>query len=308
MTEPRYRGIVPPLVTPLAGPDELDRGGLSKLIEHVVAGGVHGLFVLGSTGEGPSLSHRLQRDVVTAACELAAGRVPVLVGVSDTSAVESVALARHAAGAGADAVVLAPPYYFPAGQTELRRYVERLVPRIPLPVMLYNMPGLTKVTFETDTLAALSQLDSVVGVKDSGGDLDYYARLVGLKQARPDWSVLIGPERRLAESLRLGGDGGVCGGANIDPELFTRLYDAVTAGDDAAAAGLQQRVERLGAIYDVGKYASRHIKATKSALSIRGICGDRLAEPFNAFLPPERAQVAAVLAGLDEGVVVSSIQ
>ena len=303
MTAPRYRGIVPPLVTPLSGPDELDRDGFARLIDRVIDGGVSGLFVLGTTGEGPSLGHRLQREVVTAACEFAAGRVPVLVGVSDTAAVESVALSRHAAECGADAVVIAPPYYFPAGRTELRRYIERLVPRLPLPVMLYNMPGLTKVTFETETLHALSDLDAIIGVKDSGGDLGYYERLVGLKKSRPDWSILIGPEHLLAESVRLGGDGGVCGGANLYPWLFTRLYDAAVAGDDAAVARLREQAARLAGIYDVGKYASRHIKATKSALSILGVCGDALAEPFNPFLPPERARVAAVLETLDEGAV-----
>ena len=307
MTAPRYSGIVPPLVTPLrdadSGPDRLDRDGLDRLIDHVVAGGVHGLFVLGTTGEGPSLSHELQREVVRGACETVAGRVPVLVGVTDTCAAESLALAAYAAACGADAVVLAPPYYFPAGQTELRRYVERLVPRMPLPTMLYNMPSLTKVAFETDTLDALTQLDQVVGVKDSGGDLAYFERLVGLKQTRPDWSVLIGPEHLLAEALRTGGDGGVHGGANVFPKLFTRLYDAVNAGDDAAVTRLQEQVAKLGAIYEVGKYASRHIKATKSALSLRGICGDTLAEPFNRFLSPERQRVAAVLEQLDESLV-----
>ncbi|MFH5802615.1 dihydrodipicolinate synthase family protein [Alienimonas sp. DA493] len=313
MSFPRLQGLVPPLVTPLrsseprtsvaAGPDELDRDGLDRLIAHVVAGGVHGVFALGSSGEGPSLSHRLQREVVTATCDaVAAGerRVPVLIGVTDTSAEETVALARHAADCGADAVVLAPPYYFPAGQTELRQYVERLVAAIPLPVMLYNMPSLTKVVFETETLEALAGLDSVVGVKDSGGDLDYFARLIELKnRVRPDWSVLIGPESKLVEALRLGSDGGVCGGANVFPKLFVRLYEAAVAGDEAAVARLQEQVERLGRMYEIGKYASRHIKAMKSALSLRGICGDALAEPFNKFLPPERAKVAAILEGLD---------
>ena len=309
MTAPRYRGVVPPLVTPLipsdgkAGPDELDRDGFARLIDRVIDGGVSGIFALGSSGEGPSLSHRLQHDVTKAACELAAGRVPVLVGVTDTSAAESVALARYAAECGADAVVLAPPYYFPAGQTELRRYVERLLPQFPLPTMLYNMPALTKVVFERETLEALAQQPSIVGIKDSGGDLDYFAGLIELKETRPDWSVLMGPERLSAEAIRLGGDGGVHGGANLFPKLFVRLYEAAVAGDEAEVARLQAQVERLGGIWNVGKYASRHIKAMKSGLSILGVCGDALAEPFNAFLPPERAKVAAILESLDEEAV-----
>ena len=302
MTTPRYRGIIPPLVTPLAGPDELHGEGFERLIDRAVAGGAAGIFVLGTSGEGPSLSHRLQRDTVAAACKYADGRVPVLVGVTDTSCEESVALAAHAADRGADAVVLAPPYYFPAGQTELERYVRRLCARAALPVILYNMPALTKVAFAPETLARLCDVDRIVGLKDSGGDLGYFREATALKARRPDWSVLIGPEALLPEALAAGGDGGVNGGANLFPKLFTRLFAALEAGDEGTAGPLAEQARRLGAIYTVGKYASRVVKALKSALSLEGVCPDRMAEPFNAFLPPERERVAAVLAGLDRGL------
>ena len=298
-----FHGIVPPLITPLAGPDTLDARGLQRLIDHTIDGGCHGLFVLGTTGEGPSLSHRVQQRVVTCAARFIGGRVPMLVGITDTACTESVTLAHHAADAGAAAVVIAPPYYFPAGQTELQQYVRRLVAQMPLPVMLYNMPSLTKVDFEIDTLRQLADLDGVVGVKDSGGSIDYFRQLTQLAAQRPDWSFLIGPEHLLPDSLAAGGHGGVHGGANVFPHLFTRLYDAAKAGDDARVAALQGEVTKLQAMYDVGKYASRFIKATKSAASIRGICGDTLAEPFNPFLDAEWQQVAAVLATLDEELV-----
>src|SRR5262245_20545016 len=123
-------GIVPPLVTPLTDRDTLDEPGLERLLEHVLTGGVSGIFILGTTGEAPSLSYRLRRELVTRVCGLVAGRVPVLVGVTDTSFVESVRLAQHANDCGATAAVLAPPYYFPAGQTELISYIEHLVPEL----------------------------------------------------------------------------------------------------------------------------------------------------------------------------------
>src|SRR5262245_51773943 len=112
-------GIFPPIVTPLRDRDTLDVDALERLIEHVLGGGVDGLFLLGSTGEGPGLSHRLRMDVVERGCRVVAGRVPVLVGVTDTSFAESLRLASCAAAAGAQAVVLAPPSYFPASQEEL---------------------------------------------------------------------------------------------------------------------------------------------------------------------------------------------
>lgn len=291
-------GIVPPLVTPLSGRDAIDETGTRRLLEHVIDGGVHGVFILGTTGEAPSLSHALRADFVQLVCRIVEGRIPVLVGVTDTSFVETMELAEVANAAGASAAVLSTPYYFPAGQTELIRYIDEIVRELPLPLMLYNMPSLTKVWFEIDTLRKLSRHERIVGVKDSSGDMKYFEQLIALKEIRPDWSMLIGPEHLMAEAVKRGGDGGVNGGANIYPELFTRLYDATVNGDTSAVEILTQRVEKLQQIYSVGKYASRFIKATKCALSIRGICSDHMAEPFNHFLEPERTRVQEILARL----------
>ena len=118
------RGIIPPMVTPLLDADTLDVAGLERLIEHILAGGVHGLFILGTTGEAPSLSHRLRQEFVERVCAQVNGRVPVLVGITDTSFVESLNLAQKAADLGAEGLVLAAPYYFLAGQAELLEYLQ----------------------------------------------------------------------------------------------------------------------------------------------------------------------------------------
>jgi 2-dehydro-3-deoxy-D-pentonate aldolase len=290
----RFSGVIPPLVTPMVGRDQLDFEGLGRLIEHVIAGGVQGIFVLGTTGEAPSLSYALRREMIAESIRCVGNRVPVLVGVTDTSFVESARLAKHASNCGADALVLSTPYYFPAGQTELKYYVDELMLELPLPVMLYNIPSLTKVAFELPTLEYLSRHHQIVGLKDSGGDLDYFEKALALKELRPDWSILIGPEAMLAEAIRLGGDGGVAGGANICPDLFVQLVDAVRR-QDPKWTELQARIERLQGIYDIGKYASRFIKGTKCCLSLMGICDDYLADPFHRFRPEDRARVAEVL-------------
>jgi len=288
-------GIVPPLITPLEDRDTLDKSGLEKLIEHVLDGGVHGIFILGSTGEGPSLSYRLRRELIERTCSIVDGRVPVVVAVTDTSFVESVTLSAVAADAGAAAVVLSTPYYFPAGQTELRGYVERLLPELALPVILYNMPALTKVWFEPETLRGLLQLESVVGIKDSSGDLDYFGKLLELRAIRPDWSILIGPEDRMIEAVSLGGHGGVNGGANLFPRLFVDAWHAVKDGDAARCRSFQNKIVALGKIYDIGKYASRHIKATKCAAELLGLCQATMAEPFHSFYAEDQAKVKAIL-------------
>ncbi len=288
-------GIVPPVVTPLLDRDTLDVEGATRLIEHMIAGGVSALFILGTTGEAPSLSYRLRREYIELVCGVVAKRVPVLVGITDTAFIESVDLAKFAAESGADTVVLSTPYYFPAGQTELTQYVSHIVEELPLPLMLYNMPSLTKVWFEIETLEKLATHKNIVGVKDSSGDLDYFKRLLGLRELRSDWSFMVGPEHLLLDALELGGDGGVNGGANAFPELFVGCYNAYRNGEKGKAVEYLRCIEALQEIYSVGKYASRHIKATKCVLSLLGICDDKMAEPFNHFLPPERERVKQIL-------------
>lgn len=293
------RGIVPPLITPLRDRDEIDVEGLERLVAHVITGGVHGLFILGSTGEAPSLSYRLRRELISRVRNLADGRVPVLVGITDTSFIESVRLAEHAAECGAAAVVLSTPYYFPAGQTELVGYVERIAQQLPLPLVLYNMPSLTKVWFEVETLRQLTDIETIIGLKDSSGDLEYFRQAVSLKEQRPDWTVMIGPEALVPRALALGGDGGVAGGANLYPRLFVECFRAVTTGETKRAAALQEQIEQLQQIYEIGKYPSRFIKATKCGASLLGLCDDFMAEPFNRFYPDDRNRVRAILEQLD---------
>lgn len=288
-------GIVPPLVTPLCDRDALDIAGLERLVEHVLSGGVHGLFILGTTGEAPSLSYRLRRELIERVCRLVAGRVPVLVGITDTSLVESIAMARYAAEAEAAAVVAAPPFYFPAGQPELVHYVEHLTAELPLPLFLYNMPMMTKVSFATQTVRQLLDNSRIAGVKDSSGDLGYFEQLLAITRERPDWGVLMGPEHMLADAVQRGAHGGVNGGANLHPRLFVDLYEAACRGDSSRIAALRAEVFRLGRIYQVGRHASAIIKGLKCALSLRGICDDHVAEPFHHFENPEREKIRQLL-------------
>jgi len=294
------KGIIAPLITPLRNRDALDIAGLERLIARMIKGGVNGLFVLGTTGEAPALSYRLRREVIERVCKLAKRHLPVLVGITDTAFVESINLAKTAAECGADALVVTTPYYFPAGQTELTDYISHLVPELPLPLMLYNMPALTKVRFELETLRQLADQQLIAGVKDSSGDMEYFADLLTLRNHRPDWTFFMGPEHLLVDAVQLGGDGGVCGGANVFPRLFVETFDALSRGDLTMVTSCRARIDSFQRVYDIGKYASRHIKATKCALSLLGICDDFMAEPFHRFKAPERARVAALLKSLSD--------
>ena len=286
------RGIIPPLVTPLLDRDTLDAAGLERLIEHILAGGVHGLFVLGTTGEAPSLSYRLRYEVIERVCGQVKGRVPVLVGITDTSFVESAKIARKAQDSGAQSVVLAPPYYFPAGQAELLEYLRHLTSELPLPVFLYNMPSYTKLVYEPETIRAAADFPGIAGIKDSSGNMIYFRRLQSLLKDHPDFSLLMGREELLAEVILLGGHGGVCGGANLIPELYVELYNAACSKDLPKVDVLHQKVMQLSnAIYNVGQYESSFLKGLKCALSCIGICSDFMAEPFHRFRRAEHDRI-----------------
>lgn len=292
-------GIIPPLVTPLLDRDSLDVAGLERLIERVLSGGVSGLFLLGTTGEGASLSYRLRRELIQRVCRCANGRLPTLVNITDTSFVESVNLARHAADCGAHTVVVAPPYYLPQGQPELQEYLAHLLLELPLPLFLYNMPSLTKVSYEVETLRRLMNEPRIIGLKDSSGNIDYFREVASLLKHRPDWSLLVGPEDLLLEAMAVGSHGGIHGGANLFPKLYVRLYEAARAGDMTRARELHGLAVRVRAsLYEIGRHPSSLIKGIKCALDCLGICSDFMAEPFHRFRPEQRAIVEQRLADL----------
>ncbi len=286
------RGIVPPMITPLLGPDTLDNGGLERLVEHILAGAVDGLFILGTTGEAPALSYRLRAELIARTCRLVNGRVPVLVGITDCSHDGSITIACAAASAGAAAVVLAPPFYFGASQAELTGYFERLIAELPMPVFLYNQPGNTGHVIGTEMARRLADLPAVLGLKDSSLDMMYFHKLVRLFRDRPEFTLLVGPEELMIEAVLLGGHGGMCGGANISPNLYVDAYRAASTGDLQRANRLHQRIIDISAtVYRVAPDESSYLRGLKCAVSLKGICGDFMAEPIQAFGETERSEV-----------------
>ena len=293
-------GIIPPLVTPLRDNETLDVESLERLIEHLIAGGVHGLFVLGTTGEEQSLSYEMRKQMIRESCRINRGRLPLLACVTDTSIVESIHLANVAADCGADGVVSAPPYYFATGQPELAQFYEELVPQLPLPVFLYNMPSHVKVSFAPDTVARIAQNEQVVGFKDSSANAVYFQSVMYKMQHRPDFAMLVGPEEITGECVLLGADGGINGGANMFPELYVAMYDAAKAHDISRVLELQQFIMQISTtIYTVGKHGSSYLKGLKCALSLLGIVNDDfVASPFYKFETPEREKIRQALANL----------
>lgn len=293
-------GIIPPLVTPLLDNDTLDIEGLERLIEHTISGGVHGIFILGTTGEFAGLSYKLRRELIERTCKLVKGRVPVLVGITDSAFTESLNLAKIAANCGADAVVLAPPYYFAASQPEMLEYLQQIMAQMPLPLFLYNMPSHTKVVLAPETVKAAAEIPGIIGVKDSSSDLAYFKQVQYALRGRQDFTFMVGPEEFLAEFVLTGGHGGVNGGANMFPKLYVELYQAALNRDFDKINTLQQKVMQISTtIYNVGNFGSSYLKGLKCALSVMGLCNDFLAEPFRRFNLPERKKIEDALNSLE---------
>ncbi|MDD4992620.1 MAG: dihydrodipicolinate synthase family protein [Paludibacter sp.] len=294
------RGIVPPLVTPLLDNNTLDVEGLERLIEHVIAGGVHGVFILGTTGEAQSLGFSLRCDMIKQTARILKGRLPLLVGISDTSVADSVALANVAADNGADAVVSAPPYYYATAQPELAEFYEELIPQLPLPVFLYNMPTHTKVSFAPSTIRRIAENPKVIGFKDSSANGGYFQSVMHEFRDRPEFSIFVGPEEMMGEVVLMGAHGGVNGGANMFPKLYVALYNAAVAKDVDKVRELHAKVMQLSStIYTVGSYGSSYLKGVKAGLSVLGICNDFLAAPFNKFDDEHKAKIRAAIEALE---------
>ena len=293
-------GIIPPLVTPLTNNETLDVESLERLIEHLIAGGVHGLFILGTTGEEQSLSYHIRKQMIRHSARINRGRLPLLVCISDTSIVESIQLAKMAADCGADGVVSAPPYYFATGQPELAQFYEELVPQLPLPVFLYNMPSHVKVSFAPDTVRRIAQNPHVIGFKDSSANAVYFQSVLYKMRVRPDFAMLVGPEEITGECVLLGAHGGINGGANMFPELYVGMYEAAKRGDVARVLQLQQIIMQISStIYTIGQHGSSYLKGLKCALSLLGIIKDDfVASPFYKFNEPEREKVRRALSAL----------
>ena len=291
-------GIIPPLVTPLKDNKTLDVESLERLIDHLIAGGVHGLFILGTTGEEQSLSYDIRKQMIRESCRINRGRLPLLACISDTSIVESIRLANVAADCGADGVVSAPPYYFATGQPELAQFYEELVPQLPLPVFLYNMPSHVKVSFAPDTVRRIAQNPQVIGFKDSSANAVYFQSVMYKMQERPDFAMLVGPEEITGECVLMGAHGGINGGANMFPELYVAMYDAARSGNLVRVRQLQQLIMQISTtIYTVGKHGSSYLKGLKCALSLLGVISDDfVASPFYKFNAPEREKIKEALA------------
>lgn len=285
-----FRGIIPPMITPLNEDMSLDVPHTEKLIEHLINGGVHGIFILGTTGEFAGLSSDVKSDLIRLTCPQVKGRVPILVGITDCSFLESLDFAAIAKESGADALVAAAPFYMNIGQEELIAYYQKLADEVELPLFLYDMPSHTKINIEKETAVELSKHPNIIGIKDSSGDLSNFRALCEAFRDQPEFRIFVGPEEILAETLEMGGHGGVTGGANLFPKLYVTLYDAFQKKE--TVKNLQETILFLSRnIYENGTYRSSYLKGLKAAMAFEGLCQGNFAPPIFPYSEAEKAEL-----------------
>jgi len=291
------RGVLPALITPLTHEGTVDEPGIRRLVEHVLAGGVNGLLPLGSTGETTSLDEPARRRVLSAVMEAAAGRVPVICGVAQTHLAAVRAELAAAAGMGALAALVAPPFYYPIDQATVLDFYRRLASSSPLPILVYNIPQNTKVVIEPATLGTLAHEGAVVGIKDSSRDFEYFERVLLATRDLPGFRVFTGSDTMLLAAVAMGGAGTICGAANVAPSLVVSVYQAAAAGEWDRARIRQDRLVELVMAVREGVFPA----AIKAGVAMQGICEpypmppvaplgaaatDRLRERLEALLTP----------------------
>jgi 4-hydroxy-tetrahydrodipicolinate synthase len=262
------RGVLPALATPLTRDGTVDEPAIERLVERALAGGVHGLLALGSTGESASLDEPARRQVLAAVVKAAGGRVPVICGVVQSHIGSAQADVKAAAELGAIAALVAPPYYYPIDQATVLAFYRRLAKGSPIPILIYNIPQNTKVVTEPATVATLAHEGKVVGIKDSSRDFEYFENVCVATRDLPDFRIFIGSDTMLLAALAMGGAGTICATANVAASWVVRIYDDFERGDWKAARTHQDSLLELASALRAGVFPA----AVKAALHLQGVC------------------------------------
>jgi 4-hydroxy-tetrahydrodipicolinate synthase len=286
-------GIYPALVTPLLD-GRVDRDACGRLVEHVLRGNVHGVLVLGSSGEGAALTPRARRSIVEIFADALGGRRPYVVGIITSSVEAAISEVRHAASCGAVAVLAAPPHYGPIDDESVMAFYRALALASDVPVISYNIPAFTGVPIRPAVVESLAREGAIVGIKDSSRDFDYFQDVLTRLRDRPEFRGLTGTDSLLVPAQVSGAHGGITIGANLVPEWCVGAWTAAQEGRWAEARRFQERLVQLGQAIRQGTFPA----GMKAALSLLGICSGEVAVPGRALAADQRSQLAFQLGEL----------
>ncbi len=282
------KGSIPALITPMRD-GKVDEAAFRKLVSWQIAQGSHGLVPCGTTGESPTLSHDEHKRVIEICVEEANGRVPVIAGAGSNSTAEAISLTRHAKNVGADAVLSVTGYYNKPTQEGLYRHFAALAEAVDIPILLYNIPGRAIVDISVETMARLSKIANIIGVKDATANLMRPTR--ERAACGHDWRLISGEDGTALGYMAHGGHGCISVTANIAPKLCAEFQNACMQGAFEKALQLQ---DRLMPVHDA-MFIEASPAPVKYAASLLGLCTDEVRLPLVSATDGARAVIKAAL-------------
>jgi 4-hydroxy-tetrahydrodipicolinate synthase len=288
-----------------------DLESLASLIDFLIGNGVHGIWVNGTTGEFPCFDASERAAIVRRTVATVAGRVPIIAGIGDCSTRLAIHHGRLAAEAGVDAIALTPPYYYVTSQSELLDHFRRLRAEVDAPLMVYNIPQTVKVKLDVSTMLQLADEGTVMGLKDSQNDLDWFRQvMIGARRAGKDIRGFLGTQALIDAGLLAGAHGAIPSTSNIAPRACVGTYEAARRGDMASANLYQERVIATRSIASVvqGSTQGAILAGMKSALKLMGVIKSaRVSGPFRTASADEEARIGQLIEELELSPAASAL-
>ena len=285
------KGIIPAMVTPFDGQGRINEASLRKLTNHLIDGGVHGLFPVGSQGEFFSLTFEQKRETIRIVIDETRGRVPVYAGTGAVTTREAIDTTKMAEDLGVDAVSVITPYFMVPSQKELIAHYRAIAQACPnLPILLYSNPDRTQVPFPISTVLELAAVDNIIGIKDSSGDMSHTGEIIRLTRGM-NFHVLMGRDTLIYAALCYGAKGSICATGNVDPRVPVEIYEAFLAGDHARALDAQYRLAPLRIAFGLGTFPV----VIKEALTLIGIDAGPAVAPVGPMTPENREKLRGIL-------------
>jgi 4-hydroxy-tetrahydrodipicolinate synthase len=309
MQPSRLKGIFVPMLTPLNADETVDEASLRRLVDFLVGAGVHGLWAMGTTGEFAALPEGERARAVAATVDRAAGRVPVIANIGDSSTGLALRHARHAVEAGADALALTPPHYYPHSMDEMLTHFRALKEAFPeQPLLIYNIPQTVKVKMSLATTLQLAREGTVQGIKDSQNDLRWFRSLthsIRTEGLEDRFRLFLGTRTLIDAAMVIGAHGAIPATSNVAPAAAAETWEAAVRGDFAVAARSQEVVMRFEDMAEIARGGSTEgasFSSMKLILREWGVIDDaRLTRPLRSFAEEEVAELRRRLQDLPHG-------
>ena len=287
------RGVVTPLITPVDAEERVFETGLRDQIEHVLRGGVHGVFVLGSTGEFYGFDFAEKRRATQITVDQVKGRVPVYVGASAITTRECVRLSKMAEAEGAQAVTILTPMFINPSEEELYRHFRTIAESTALPVLVYNNPDRTGINMSASLIERLAGIPNIVGAKDSSGDLTLTSEYIRRTRDK-GFRVMAGRDTLILATLVYGGVGSVAATSNVAPALVVEIYNKFMAGDIQGSLEAQYKLAPLRIAFGLGSFPV----VMKDALNLMGVRVGDPVKPIDHCTETSLAKLKQVLIGM----------